>query len=80
MIYCLNSGRIIECGTHNDLMNLKGQYYSLVINQESAKKENDETEEAFNQQDDTTTDKNSKLGRYFVEQVQFLLYLYPDLI
>jgi len=65
LIYCLNSGRIVECGTHTELMSLKGQYYSLVINQESAKKETEETEEASQQKDDTTTesDQNSKLGK-----------------
>ena len=36
LIYCLNNGKIVESGTHNELMNLKAHYYSLVINQETS--------------------------------------------
>ena len=55
-------------------MSLNGQYYSLVINQESAKKETEETEDASQQMDDTITDpdQNSKLGRYFEDHAQLL--------
>nr|UOU03319.1 ATP-binding cassette subfamily B1-1 [Brachionus rubens] len=36
LIYAFENGKIKECGTHNDLMNLKGLYYKLVITQQAA--------------------------------------------
>ena len=32
-IYCLEGGRIVERGAHNELMDRRGVYYSLWINQ-----------------------------------------------
>ena len=32
IIFVLDNGKIIEYGTHEELMNNKGYYYNLVIN------------------------------------------------
>ncbi|KAJ3256756.1 GTPase-activating protein [Boothiomyces macroporosus] len=33
VIYVINDGRVVEKGTHQELLNLKGEYYSLALNQ-----------------------------------------------
>ncbi len=35
LIYCLEKGQVVESGNHEELMRLKGVYYSLVIAQET---------------------------------------------
>lgn len=44
LIYCFDKGRIVESGTHFDLMNLKGRYYSLVITKEQESEKNNDIE------------------------------------
>ncbi len=36
MIYFLDNGKIIESGTHDELMNIRGAYYKLYIAQENS--------------------------------------------
>jgi ABC-type multidrug transport system fused ATPase/permease subunit len=36
VIYAFEKGKIIEFGTHNELMAKKGIYYNLVITQQTA--------------------------------------------
>jgi ATP-binding cassette subfamily B protein len=32
-IYVMDKGKVIEVGTHKELLNLKGQYYKLWVSQ-----------------------------------------------
>ena len=36
MIVMLHSGAVVEVGTHNELMSLRGRYYALYRQQESS--------------------------------------------
>jgi ABC-type multidrug transport system fused ATPase/permease subunit len=38
LIYALDKGQILECGTHEELMQKRGTYYNLVIAQEAGHK------------------------------------------
>jgi ATP-binding cassette, subfamily B (MDR/TAP), member 1 len=39
MIYLMERGRVVEKGTHDELVNLKGRYFELARQQELQRKE-----------------------------------------
>lgn len=39
MIYLMERGRVVEMGTHDELVNLKGRYFELARQQELQRKE-----------------------------------------
>jgi ABC-type multidrug transport system fused ATPase/permease subunit len=39
-IYMMDRGRVVEQGTHRELLNLKGRYFELARQQEYAEKRN----------------------------------------
>ena len=41
IIFAFEKGKIVEHGTHNQLMQLEGIYYNLVVTQQNAKKSNE---------------------------------------
>ncbi len=65
MIYALDKGQILECGTHEELMQKRGTYYNLVIAQEAGHKKdknnnlNDDSDSDDEQGDDIV--KNKKI-------------------
>jgi hypothetical protein len=63
LIYCLKNGQIIECGTHSELMNSNGHYYSLVKSQENSTLIDEEKNKAHNNKAKGYED--SKLGNFY---------------
>jgi ATP-binding cassette, subfamily B (MDR/TAP), member 1 len=43
MIYLMERGRVVEKGTHEELVNKKGRYFELARQQELQKRELDKT-------------------------------------
>ncbi|KAI0217659.1 ATP-dependent translocase ABCB1 [Lamellibrachia satsuma] len=42
VIHCLSGGRVVESGSHDNLMNMKGLYHDLVVRQQTSMKSNED--------------------------------------
>ena len=56
LIIGLEHGEVVECGSHDELMERKGLYYELVIAQTGKENEDDEESDSDSDENDTTTD------------------------
>lgn len=56
LIIGIEHGEVVECGSHDELMERKGLYYELVIAQTSKESDDDEESGSESDENDTTTD------------------------
>ena len=68
-IIAMREGRVVEAGTHDDLINLRGLYFSLVMAQVSKEEEEVEDRESQDHIQDLET------GRLFLFFANFYIYI-----
>ena len=56
LIIGLEHGEVVECGSHDELMEKKGLYYELVVAQSSKESEDDEELDSDSEDNDTAAD------------------------
>ena len=59
VIFAVDAGRVVEFGSHDDLMTKQGVYYNLVVTQEARAKKDSNNNEEDDDDDDVDIKKDS---------------------
>jgi ATP-binding cassette subfamily B (MDR/TAP) protein 1 len=76
LIVGLENGQVKEVGTHDQLMELKGLYHSLVVSQTNMiTKEKGKKEMSVSEQSETEDDEEEEVKKKFIQQTSFKMSL-----